>query len=174
MAKVYEVVYLKPENVHFVRHGDTLGLTVTEGDVNVHYPRVVLRSCFPVSDGTAFLSVRDANEEKQPEIGIIEDWTHLKPEDREAVTAELNLYYLVPKITRIDEIKEELGFLYWTVDTDKGPQEFVMRNSITRNTRQVSAHHWLIIDVNDARHEIPDFTKLDSRSQKLLARFLSM
>lgn len=174
MAKSYEVVYLKPEDVSFARQGDTIGLTVKEGDVNVHYPRVILRSCFPVSDGVAFLSVRDANEEKQPEIGIIEDWTQLKPEDREAVAAELNLYYLVPKITKIDEIKEELGFLYWKVQTDKGPQEFVMRNSITRNTRQVSANHWLIIDVNDARHEIEDYTAFDAHSQKLLARFLSM
>lgn len=174
MAKIYEVVYLKPENVSFERHGDTLSLTVTDGDVSVQYPRVVLRSCFPVSDTAAFLSVRDANAEKQPEIGIIEDWTELKPKDREAVAAELSLYYLVPKIKRIDEIKEELGFLYWKVETDKGPQEFVMRNSITHNTRQVSEHHWLIIDVNDARHEIEDFTRLDVRSQKLLERFLSM
>ncbi|MBN1248334.1 MAG: DUF1854 domain-containing protein [Anaerolineae bacterium] len=174
MAKSYEVIYLKPENVRFVRHGDTLGLTVTDGGVSVQYPRVVLRSCFPVSDTAAFLSVRDANAEKQPEIGIIEDWTKLRPADRDAVAAELNLYYLVPKITRINNIKEELGFLYWRVETDKGPQEFVMRNSITHNTRQVSENHWLIIDVNEARHEIEDHTALDSRSQKLLATFLSV
>lgn len=49
-----------------------------------------------------------------------------------------------------------------------------MRNSITRNTREVSPGHWLLIDVNDARHEIVDLQKLDARSQKLLARFLSM
>jgi hypothetical protein len=174
MTKAYEVVYLKPESVQFARHGDTLSLTVSEGGISVHYPRVILRSCFPVSDTAAFLSVRDANAEKQPEIGIIEDWTELKPQDRDAVAAELSLYYLVPKIKRIDSIKEELGFLYWQVETDKGPQEFVMRNSITHNTRQVSQNHWLIIDVNDARHEIQDFTALDIRSQKLLARFLSM
>ncbi len=174
MAKAFEVVYLKPENVHFTRRGDTLSLTVEERGVNVHYPRVVLRSCFPVSDSAAYLSVRDANAEKQPEIGILEDWTQLSTEDREAVAAELDLYYLVPKVTKIREIKEELGFLYWKVETDKGPQEFVMRNSITRNTREVSPNHWLLIDVNDARHEITDLAALDSRSQKLLARFLSM
>ena len=174
MAKAFEVVYLEPDKLRFVRRGDTLGLTVSEDGVNVHYPRVILRSCFPVSDGAVFLSVRDANAEKQPEIGIIEDWTQLRPEDREAVSAELSLYYLVPKISRIDGIKEELGFLYWTVETDKGPQEFVMRNNITHNTREVSPSHWLIIDVNEARHEIPDVTKLDARSQKLLGRYLSM
>jgi hypothetical protein len=174
MAKSFEVVYLKPEQVSFERHGDTLSLTITEHGVNVHYPRVVLRSCFPVSDSTAYLSVRDASTEEQAEIGIVEDWMELRPDDREAVKAELGLYYLVPKITRIAEIKEQLGFLYWTVETDKGPQAFVMRNNITRKTREISPGHWLLIDVNDARHEITDYAGLDSRSQKLLARYLSM
>jgi len=174
MAKAFEVVYLKPENVNFYRHGDTLGLTVSQNDIAVQYPRVVLRSCFPVSDTAAYLSVRDANADGQPEIGIIEDWTELKAEDREAVEAELSLYYLVPKITRILNVKEQLGFLYWDVETDKGLQEFVMRNNITRKTREVSPGHWLLIDVHDARHEIENFKQLDSHSQKLLARFLSM
>ena len=174
MAKAYEVNYLKPDRISFSRRGDTLGLTVTDGEVSVQYPRVILRPCFPVSDNVAFLSVRDANADRQPEIGIIEDWTKLNPQDRDAVAAELALYYLVPKITRINTIKEELGFLYWTVETDKGPQEFVMRNNITQTTRQVTDTHWLIIDVNDARHEITDVSRLDPRSQKLLERFLSV
>ena len=186
MAKSYDLIYLTSDRVRFSRHGDTLSLTLLDGDhatadcratadgVSVHYPRVILRACFPVSDSNAFLSVRDAGGERQPEIGIIEDWTKLQLEDREAVAAELGLYYLVPKITRIETIKEELGFLYWTVETDKGPQSFVMRNNITQNTREVSPNHWLVIDVNDARHEITDVTALDVRSRKLLGRFLSM
>lgn len=174
MVKVFEVNYLKPEHVHFTRRGDTLSLTITEQEVNVQYPRVILRACFPVSNDTGYLSIRDANDEKQAEIGIIEDWTQLAPQDREAVAAEMGLYYFVPKIRRIHSIKEELGFLYWSVDTDKGPQEFVMRNQIIHGTRQVTPTHWLVIDVNDARHEIPDVTALDSRSQKLLETFLSL
>ena len=134
----------------------------------------IIRSCFPVSHNTGYLSVRDANDEKQAEIGIITDWTQLAPADREAVAAELGLHYFVPKITQVHSIKEELGFLYWSVQTDNGPQEFVMRNSIIHNTRQVSPEHWLIIDVNDARHEIPDVSVLDTRSQRLLEEFLSV
>lgn len=174
MTKAFEVVYLRPDEVHFERQGDTLSLMVTQQGLTTVYPRVILRPCFPVSDRSAYLSVRDASAERQPEIGIIEDWTQLSDADRAAIETELALYYFVPRITRIREIKEELGFLYWTVDTDKGPQEFVMRNSIVRSTRQVGPGHWLLIDVNDARHEIPDVAALDSRSQKLLAQYLSM
>ena len=174
MAKAFEVVFLDPVSVHFTRRGDTLSMTLTEDNISVQYPRVVLRSCFPVSDSKVFLSVRDASDGKQKELGIIEDWRKLSPEDREAVATELNLHYFVPKIHKINSINEELGFLYWTVETDKGQQEFVMRNSIIRYARQIEPGHWLLIDVNDARHEIQDFEALDSRSQKLLQRYLAV
>jgi hypothetical protein len=174
MHKAFEVVYLAPESVHFKRDGDTLSLTVIEDNIRTHYPRVILRFCFPVSNNGGYLSIRDANDEKQREIGILTNWTELAPKDRQAVAAELGLHYFVPQVTRIHSIKEELGFLYWKVDTDKGPQEFVMRNSIIHNTRRVSPMHWLIIDINDARHEIPNVDGLDTRSQRLLEEFLSV
>ena len=59
------------------------------------------------------------------------------------VAEELGLYYFVPAIRRVHEIKDELGFLYWTVDTDKGERSFVMRNNVIREAREVSRGHWL-------------------------------
>ena len=170
-AKSFEVVHLDPDQVHFERHGDTLSLTLADG---THYPRVVLRSCFPLSEGERLLSVRDASlaDDEQPEIGIIEDWARLKGAGHVAVAAELSLYYFMPKIKRVSKVKDELGFLYWTVDTDKGSREFVMRNRIVHHAREVSPGHWLLIDVNQARYEIPDLDQLDQDSQKLVKRFL--
>ncbi len=175
MAKSFEVVYLKPEAVHFERIGDTLSMTLRDDaapDVLTRYPRVALRACFPVSDSTEFLSVRDATDETIPELGIIEDWSLLPPESRDAVAAELGLHYFVPVIMQVFEIKEELGFLYWTVQTDKGRKEFVMRNSVIHYAREVAPGHWLLIDVNEARYEIPDVAALDAHSQKLIQQFL--
>lgn len=183
MAKAFEVVYLDPERVIFERKGDTLSLMLQTDDAPdgvpdgalpniVHYPRVALRACFPVSDNTEFLSVRDATDETIPELGIIEDWSQLPPASRDAVAAELGLHYFVPEITQVFNIKEELGFLYWTVETDKGRKEFVMRNSVIHYAREVAPGHWLLIDVNEARYEIPDIVILDARSQKLVQQFL--
>lgn len=172
-AKAFEVVYLRPDQVHFERQGDTLALTLTDDERQVHhYPRVALRSCFPVSEDQVYLSVRDASAEEQAELGIIQDWTILDKADRQAVAAELGMLYFVPKINRVLKIKEELGFLYWTVETDKGTKEFVMRNKVIRYAREVSPGHWLLIDVNDARYEIRDINTLDRQSQKLVRRFL--
>ncbi len=177
MPKAFEVVYLDPGRVTFERKGDTLSLTLQSDDAPdganiIHYPRVALRACFPVSDNTEFLSVRDATDETIPELGIIEDWSQLPPESRDAVAAELGLHYFVPEITQVFSIKEELGFLYWIVETDKGRKEFVMRNSVIHYAREVAPGHWLLIDVNEARYEIPDVTVLDAHSQKLVQQFL--
>jgi hypothetical protein len=132
----------------------------------------VLRSCFPVSQERRYLSVRDASGEDQPELGVIEDWAALWERDRQAVAAELGLHYFVPQIKSVQQIRDELGFLYWTVDTDKGNKEFVMRNSVIRYAREVSPRHWLLIDVNEARYEIRDVDQLDRHSQKLIHRYL--
>jgi hypothetical protein len=169
MAKAFELVYLTPERVRFERSGDTLSLRL---DGEQHYRRVVLRSCFPVSQESRYLSVRAADGEEQSEIGVIEDWTKLREPDRQAVAEELGLHYFVPAIQRVFEVKDELGFLYWTVDTDKGHKEFVMRNNVIRQAREVSPGRWLLIDVNQARYEIPDIGTMDRASQKLIQRYL--
>ena len=169
MSKAFELVILDPERVRFVRRDDTLSLTL---DGDKHYPRVVLRSCFPVSEENRYLSVLDAAGDEQTELGILEDWQKLAEDDRLAVAQELGLYYLTPAIQRVHEITDELGFLYWTVETDKGAKEFVMRNNVIRHAREVSPGRWLLIDVNQARYEIPDIQAMDRASQKLISRHL--
>jgi len=168
-AKAFEVVHLPPEELSFERKGDTLTLTLRDG---THYPRVLLRSCFPVSQSTLHLSVRSAVGEEQKEIGIIDDWTQLDETSRKAVAEEIGLYYFVPQITKVLSIKKEFGFIYWTVETNKGPKEFVMRDSVVHYAREVARDRWLIIDVNQARYEIPDVEKLDQHSRSLVRRFL--
>jgi len=167
-VKSYEVRSLTSTDVRFERIGDTLAMTLNDGGCAVYYPWVVVRSCFPVSDDKVFLSVRDATAEEQDEIGIIDDWTTLRETDREAIAAELGLHYFVPQITGVMNVKEEFGFLYWTVGTNKGPKEFVMRDSVVHYTREIGPGHYLIIDVNQARYEIPDVGALDAHSQKLV------
>jgi hypothetical protein len=116
--------------------------------------------------------VRDASDDEQNEIGIIDDWEALKEKDREAIVSELGLHYFVPKVSQVPSIKNEFVFLYWKVLTDKGPQELVMRDSVALYAREVSPGRWLLIDVGQARHEIPDLNALDKHSKKLVKRYL--
>ncbi|NLV74349.1 MAG: DUF1854 domain-containing protein [Chloroflexi bacterium] len=165
----FEINHLDPATLSFKRQGDTLSLVTGDGTT---YQRVVLRSCFPVSQDDRYLSVRDANIEEQPEIGIIDNWQELPEESKRAVAEELELYYFVPEIQRVVKLKKEFGFIYWTVETNKGPREFVMRDSVVHFAREVQPNRWLIIDVNQARYEIKNVMELDQHSRNLVKRFL--
>jgi len=106
------------------------------------------------------------------ELGVIVDCLELDDDSRKAVEYELRSYYLVPTIQTIYSIREEFGFLYWSVDTDRGPKAFIMRDSIIGQVRQVGPGRWLIIDINQTRYEVRNFERLDEHSQELLNRYL--
>jgi hypothetical protein len=140
----------------------------------VLYPRVTLRRCFPLSAKNTFILVKtpETENERSQELGVIADLQELEPESQEAVQRELALFYIVPAIQRILQIREEFGFLYWSVETDRGTKEFVMRDSPIGSVRRVSEKRFLIIDINQTRYEVPDLEALDSESQRLLSQYL--
>lgn len=164
----FAVVELDPAAARFTRTGETLSLRLGERT----YPRVVLRRCFPVSEEGRFVSVRDASAPGAAEIGVLRDCAALAEADRAAVLEELRSLYFVPRILRVVGVKEEFGFSRWTVDTDRGRAEFVMRDGVITYTREVAPDHWLLIDVDQGRWEIPELPALDGRSRKLIKRTL--
>ena len=66
-------------------------------------------------------------------------------------------------------MREEFGATYWTVETDRGRREFVVRH-MRDNAHYLSATRLLITDVDGNRFEVPDMSKLDSESYDLLSR----
>jgi hypothetical protein len=163
----FAIVYLDPSSICFEYLGENLTLTLADGSF---YPRVTLRRCFPLSAKRTNIIVRipEAEGQQEYELGIIADLEELEPGSQQAVLRELQLHYFVPTIQRINTIREEFGFLYWQVETDRGPKEFVMRDSIIGSVRQVSPVRWLVIDINQTRYEVRDINDLDERSQELL------
>lgn len=167
----FETVLLDPKTLTFCFEGENLTMDLAQG---AHFPRVSLRRCFPLSalDTNIIVRIPEAGNENGKEIGMIADINQLDEYSREAVTRELRLHYVVPSILRIKSIREEFGFLYWSVDTDRGAKEFIMRDSVIGSTRKISAGRWLIIDINQTRYDVHDFEALDSQSQNLLRRYL--
>ena len=167
----FELVYLDPGKVHFAYQGENLTMTTGEG---VFYPRVTLRRSFPLSAKNTNLLVRVPETEKDPgyELGMIADFRELDQNSLEAVQRELALFYFVPAIQRVLSIREEFGFLYWSVETDRGAREFIMRDSVISSVRRVSERRFLLIDINQTRYEVPDLDALDAHSQQLLKRYL--
>lgn len=167
----FELVYLNSPACQFAYDGENL--TFTDGEGN-HYPRVTLRRCFPLSakNTNILVCVPDHENQRSDELGILANINDLDGSSKQAVLRELQLHYFVPVVQRILSIKEEFGFLYWKVETDRGNKEFIMRDSIIGSVRKVSDGRWLIIDINQTRYEIQDFTALDSDSQSMLQRYL--
>jgi hypothetical protein len=169
--ETFEIVTLEAEKIRFGRDDENLTYTAADG---TFFPIVTLRRCFPLSATDSHILVRipDTEDERGRELGMITTLDGLDSASREAVMRELRLHYFVPGITRIHNIREEFGFLYWTVDTDRGPKEFVMRDSVISAVRKVSEGRWLIIDINQTRYEIYNFEALDTHGQSLLRRYL--
>jgi hypothetical protein len=167
----FEIIHLPPAAIRFQYDGENLTYTAAD---ETHYPCVSLRRCFPLSDNATHILVRipDTEATRGYELGIIDNVNDLHPDSRRAVERELGLFYFVPVIQRIRSIREEFGFLYWSVDTDRGRKDFIMRDNITGSTRKVSGARWLIIDINQTRYEVRDTQTLDQQSQKLLKRYL--
>ncbi len=163
--------YLETRNIGFSLEGENLTFTDADG---TFYPRVTLRRCFPLSSENANIAVRatEMNSENSYEIGMMEDVFELDETSLEAVLFELQRHYVVPEILRVNNIREEFGFLYWDVETDRGNKEFTIRDSIVNSTRRISNKRWLLIDINQTRYEIRDKDCLSPRCQKLIDRYL--
>ena len=167
----FDIVTLDAPRLAFAYDGENLTFTEADG---TFYPIVTLRRCFPLSASNTHILVRipDTEAERGRELGMIADIALLGEESHAAVQRELRLHYFVPRIQKIESIREEFGFLYWSVDTDRGHKDFVMRDSVISAVRKVSDGRWLIIDINQTRYEIYDYEKLDPKGQDLLRRYL--
>ena len=88
------------------------------------------------------------------------------PEQQAAlVYDELERRYFTPLITRVSKMKEEFGFIYWEVETDRGARRFTTRGSHD-STIPLTDTRLLLMDVDGNRFEIMDYRDLEPRIAK--------
>ena len=165
VEKMLTVDYLRPENTEFFATG-TGFVSVRSGEITCS--RAAFHRCFPFNDPDHFISVRDEN---QKEIGLIESLADFPAETRRLIEDQLNLRYFTPLITKICEVKEEYGYSYWAVETDRGAYRCTVRlggGSVSR----ISDIRLLITDIDGNRFEIPDLTGLSVNELKKIDLFI--
>lgn len=161
----YEVRLLDPARVRFSRgNGGILEMEV-EGE---RIPEVLLFRTYPLSRQEEYISARNGKGE---EIGIIERLADLAPDSLEEARKELRLRYLVPRVTRIDKIKQFPGMWVWELQTTLGPTKLSMRN-LHEHIQTVGDNRLLLSDMDGNRCEIADMDALDPQSRKQLSRVL--
>src|SRR6267142_2131387 len=85
---------------------------------------VSVRRCFPWSEPTRHLSLRDADEE---EFALVRDPAELDPRSRAALERALAVAGFVFEVTRVLEIEEEVEIRRWRVETQQGARTFQTR-----------------------------------------------
>lgn len=164
------IQYIDNENGTFARTPGGFVSLVFNGK---EYKRVAFHRSFPFTEPDLFISVRDTDPEASStanEIGMIRDIKTLQKEIRLMLEEQMNHRYFVPVITGITEIKEEYGYSYWQVRTDRGECRFTV--PLGGNIIRISESRIMITDIDGNRFEIPDINKLTTKEQKKLDLYI--
>jgi len=141
-----------------------LVLTNAEGEEFVGVAPV--RS-FPVQAPTKGISlVRDGGKE----AAWIDDLETMPADIRALVTEELDGREFMPEILSIQSVSSFATPSTWTVRTDRGDTEFVLKGE--EDIRRLGAYSLLIADSHGIHFLIRDMFAIDKGSRKILDRFL--
>ncbi len=165
--KMIEINYITKDNAEFARTEGGFVSLKFGGQV---WERVHIVRLFPFTNPDKYISVRTP-EERSQEIGVIEDMKKLPKKTRELVESQLNLRYFTPIIEKVIDIKDEYGYAYFHVLTDRGECRFTINmggNDVVRLTES----RLLITDLDENRFEIPDVFALTQKEQRKLDLFL--
>jgi hypothetical protein len=128
---------------------------------------VEVRSCFPWSEPTRFISLRDSDSE---EVAFVDDPAELDPESRCALETAMAEAGFVLEIEQIHEIEEEIEIRCWRVRTRQGERSF--QTPRDEWPRDVPGGGMLIRDVAGDLFFIADPATLDRRSRRHLWAFV--
>lgn len=165
--EMLEIRYLHKDNAVFKR---TPGGFVSLDYDGKHYDRIAVYRAFPFTDPQRYISVREPDE-KAKEIGMIEDLGNLDKDMAEMLLEQLGIRYFTPVITRIIDIKDEYGYAYFDVVTDRGACRFTIHINSSSVVRLTDTR-LLISDLDGNRFEIPDTRKLTAGELKKLDLFI--
>ena len=141
-----------------------LVLTNAEGEEFVGVTPV--RS-FPVQAPNKGISlVRDGGKE----VAWIDDLEAMPADIRSLVTEELDGREFMPEILSIKGVSSFATPSTWTVRTDRGDTEFVLKGE--EDIRRLGAYSLLIADSHGIHFLIRDMFAIDKGSRKILDRFL--
>ena len=128
---------------------------------------VSVRRCFPWTEPTRHLSLRDADEE---EFALVRDPTELDARSRAALEMALAVAGFVFEVMRVLEIEEEVEIRRWRVETRQGPRTFQTR--LDDWPRSLPHGGLLIRDLAGDLYHLGRTDQLDKKSRELLWAFV--
>ena len=159
-----EVPELNESSVLMLRHNGDGRLEAMLGERTV---AVKLRQCFPWSEPTRHISLRDSDDK---EVALVDDPSTLDDESRQAFELALAEAGFVLEVTRVLEIDEEIEIRQWTVETKQGSRSF--QTHLDDWPRVLPGGELLIRDVAGDLYRLVDPHRLDKKSRALLWAFV--
>lgn len=160
-----ERIYIDGDMATFTRKDiTTVDVTLQDGTL---FQNVEPRCLFPSSNREKYITLLDENGNEQ---AVIRDLRTLPKDQQAIVRACMEEYYLIPRIVKILGTTEKFGLITLETETDRGPARIEIRN-LLYGFKQVG-NRLLLRDGNDNRYEIPDLTRLDSRSRHFLDNYI--
>lgn len=161
MSDPYDIHFIGPENAFFSRGKGGVFQGVVEGET---YDELVIFRVFPFQYTHQYISVRTA---KGKELGIIRDVGELDDESGRELEQELQYRYFLPRINRVESVKQKADLWIWELKTSLGPTRITMRN-LHEHMQFPGGNRIILTDINGKRCEIPDWHTLDSHSRMQL------
>lgn len=147
------------------------GMRVTYKDEE--YEHVHAYSCFPIGRPNEYIALWTGSTAlEHEEIGMILRLKELAPSSRMAVELELKKRYFIHYVHRIVSIQEDVGFLTWKVETNKGDQEFMTKRWERGSVIEAGAKGRIIFDIDNNRYEIEDLEAIDPASKALFLKYI--
>jgi hypothetical protein len=128
---------------------------------------VWVRRCFPWSEPTRFVSLRDDEER---EFALVRHPAELEPSSRRVLEEAMVAAGFVFEITRVMVIQEEVEIRHWRVETRQGTRSFQTR--LDAWPRLLPHGGLLLRDVAGDLYHVADPAALDQQSRALLWAFV--
>lgn len=166
MRDAWEPGWLDTSKIH-LHPSKAWGLCLTLGDERSWLGISVVRA-FPLSQSNEYLVFLN---HKQDEIGTIRSLSGMKPPVRKLVEKALSCRYFVNMVEQVHSVRSESDTLYFTVASQRGQRELVVRANRETVVRLQNGHI-LLVDVDGNRFELPAVERLDQRSQVVLQQVM--
>jgi hypothetical protein len=122
---------------------------------------------YPVSAPDQGVAVMDADGH---ELQWVPNLLALAPELQATLREAVDEREFLPQILRLDTVSSFLTPCTWTVQTDRGTTQFMLKGE--EDIRRLTGTVLLINDANGVQYMIRDLAAMDKHSRKLLDRFL--
>ena len=159
--------FINPSDIEFYESQSGLLCLKYKGE---DLGRISVLRMFPFLYEEEYLCIKNENysrEDKEKEIGILRTLGSICENQSEMVRRELAKRYFIPEITRVNKVTEEFGHTMWEVMTTAGEREFTVTD-MSSNVRNMGNNRVMLIDVYGNRYYIPDVTKLEDKTLKIL------